>query len=105
MPTASDRFISFKSDQGTLDPLMTWRADGSIGTGTDNPDARFTISNVGDVNGTKMLGFGEVEESDFWFESGFAPFGGENFMSLANVMLGPFMTWKADGLLLQTQAH
>ena len=70
--------------------------DGKIGVGTGNPDARVTIGGIGGNDNVKLLGFGEGNDSDFWFGSGFDPSDEENYIELHSDM-GNAMTWKLDG--------
>lgn len=71
---------------------------GNVGVGTTNPDALLAIGNVGENNGVKMLGFGETGLNSFWFESGFQPYSGNNYMTLqGSVQTEPLMSWKLNG--------
>ena len=63
---------------GTPDMVLT---SGNLGIGTTTPDAKLLLGNIGENNGVKLLGFGEVATSGFWFESGFQPYGGDNFVT------------------------
>ena len=70
---------------------------GNVGVGVTTPDAKVSIGNVGSVDGVKLLGFGEdAGINSFFFTSGFAPSGIENFMTFST-LLGDVMTWKASG--------
>ena len=70
---------------------------GNVGIGTTTPDSKLLLANFGANDGLKMLGFGELETSTFWFGSGFAPTGGDNYMSLSTTSVTDAMSWKLNG--------
>ena len=87
-------FSGFDTDYANL---LTVLEDGKVGIGTDAPDSKLLLANFGSNDGLKMLGFGEGETSSFWFGSGFAPSGGDNYMSLSTIFTTDAMTWKLNG--------
>ena len=85
-------------DAASNTPRLTVDTTGNVGIGSTTPDATLMVGGVGGVDGTRMLGFGEAStESAFFFESGFAPFGGDNFVSFSENGGADLMTWKANG--------
>ncbi|MFI4897206.1 MAG: hypothetical protein ACIARR_05210 [Phycisphaerales bacterium JB059] len=74
-------------------------AAGRVGIGTTAPQGLLDIANVGSVDGVNMLSFGEGPNPGFWFESGFAPEGGDNALSLVGAASNPSstMAWLSDG--------
>ncbi len=75
---------------------MSITQSGNVGIGTSNPNAMLLVGNVGDNDNTKMLGFSEGRSANIWFQSGFSPSGGNNYIQLATTT-GNLMTWKLGG--------
>ena len=76
----------------------------SLSSGTlslSKPDASSSstmlfIGDVGDSDNTRMLSFSEGSSAGIWFQSGFSPSGGENYIQLRSNE-GNAMTWKLNG--------
>ncbi len=74
-------------------------AGGNVGFGSTTPNARIDISNVGGVDGARMLGFGESGAAEFFFSSRFLASNSDNAVAFSTSIGGlrDIMTWRADG--------
>jgi hypothetical protein len=72
---------------------------GNFDMGGLTPASRLELSNIGSLDGVRMLGFGESEDPNFYFSSGFSPSNENNYMTLDTNIggVGPIMAWKASG--------
>ncbi|MEL6718536.1 MAG: hypothetical protein AAFP82_07455, partial [Bacteroidota bacterium] len=81
-------------------PTMTVGAS-NVGIGLNSvtaaPDAKLSILNFGSNDSLKMLGFGKGGVSDFWFGSGFAGVGNDNYIFMNTPNGGNTMSWRANG--------